>query len=318
MSLFGFGHHKAIAPHLLTAIERAVQLIEPLLIHEKGYPDRYATAVEVAWGYAQRVALAIPGPLPLDFPSYVQVPAIHALFSGRSGIIEAIRSSRSLLEYRHNSPLAKEAYALMGTRLCQKTAPGMELHGNIVQYDVMHEVVYFTNHTLDHATASEVELRHNVTWSIFDRLALLCRKRIVEHRLNRDNLRQALYVTLSKLHTAKGAARDQLDQEMQALMRQTQEASQRLDPKHHIELFEEILLQPEQHIYLSPLCMCLDLMGVRHEQPDSNSQSLIFEQLTGIDRRNWIVTLVHCRDLQNEAFAPDLELATRQLSLQTG
>jgi hypothetical protein len=301
---------------LLRAIEEAVLKVDPLLKQIRRYPNAFRKPVQTAFEYAHSLALSVPSSVaidlnPLDWNAYV-----HAIFSSRDMIMEAFQASRAIQDYLREHPSTDQAYALMGMRRFEKTRMGMELSGEVIQRDVPQQVVYFTSHTIVDPAPTEAEARGRVAWGFFNNLVNKVAKRIALRKEELQSQLQEMDLLKAHLHTASAETRPALKKDLSRMLSNIQATTRSLDFRNYLDDFEAVLLNPEQHLRLDQSTLILDSMGIRRESDQSEQGEVItFNDLIGFDRRNWTVTMVHCRNLKRETFAERLETAYRQLSI---
>lgn len=314
-----FGHDQGKdTPELQAAIERAVSIVEPLLKQASGYPKAYRKPVATALEYSRSLADNIPGPVAVSRESYASDPFVHALFPSHEFILDALGASRSLQEYFRKFPDANDMYALMGMRRWEKSMMGMALSGQVVQYDVLQNVVYFTSHTIENPASNEKQARDQVFWSFFDSLASKVARRIEERKQKKRAQLQEKDLLTAKLRAADAQTRHVLQEELSRMVSGIQATVDSLDLRSYIKDFEEVMLNPEQHLRLNQASVTLDRMGIKQSNDDAgHGESIVFSELVGFDRRDWIVTMVHCSNIQSEPFAARLETAYRKLSIYT-
>lgn len=301
--LFG---HKAEHDALLSAIERAVNGVDPRLKFTPGYPEKYREPVNTALNYSQKLADSLPGPVLINAESYAKNPFVHALFPSADYIREAICASASLQDYYKGAPDASALYALMGMRRVEKNIAGPALLGDVVQRDVIQKAVYFTSHTIESPAATEDEARKQVALSFFDTLTDKVKKRAEARKRGKSALLHEKDLLVTRLRTADELARPRLQQELSELIN-------RASPKDSgISDFEAILLNPEQHLRLNQTPIALDRMGIT-QKPDDRNEALVFDDLINFDRRNWTVTMVYCSDTRHDSFSSKLNEAYRRL-----
>jgi len=301
---------------LLSAIEEAVFRVEPLLKQTHRYPNAFRKPVLTALEYAHSLALSVPSSIaidlnPLDWDAYV-----HAIFSSSEMIQEAFQASRAIQDYLREHPSTDQAYALMGMRRQEKTQMGMELSGEVIQRDVPQQVVYFTSHTIVDPAPTEAEARGRVAWGFFNNLVNKVAKRIALRKEELQSQLQEMDVLKAHLHTASDENRPALKKDLSRMLTHIQATTRSLDLHHYLDDFEAVLLNPEQHLRLDQSTLVLDNMGIRRDSGKSEQgEVIVFNDLVGFDRRNWTVTMVHCRNLKRESFAERLETAYRRLSI---
>lgn len=303
-------------PTVDAAVERAIERVEPRLRLLPGYPARYRKAVAHGLEYARALAARIPGPVELNAETFNRDPGIHAMFVSLQEVMTGLCLSQEMREYRSAHPLQNEVYALLGTRRWEKNVLGMEMDGDVLRRDVPQVVVYFNGHTLASPAPTEAEAREAMAWSFFDGLLKHVRRRIDARLVEKIELEQARDELLARMRGRPPAERAALQAEHDALFARQNALARKLDMSTWSADFDAILLEPEQHLYLTEVSMRLDSMGVIRK-PDDPVQSIpmTFTDLVGFDRRRWTVHLVHCTELGEASLADRLETACRILSL---
>jgi len=314
--LFGFGRKKD-TPDLQAAIERAVSKVEPLLKQAGGYPGNYRKSVTSALEYARSLADSVPGPIEVNRESYAGDALVHALFPSVDTIQEMFHASLALQDYQRDFPSTDELYALMGMRRREKATVGMELAGQTIQRDVVQNVVYFISHTIENPAPGEKQSRDQVAWSFFDSLVGKVFRRIDERKRTKQSQLQEKDLLMERLRLADAQTRPAMEKELSKLMACIQSTISSLYLNNYVEDFEAILLDPEQHLRLNHIPIILDNMGIKRDSDDAGRgvAEIVFNELTGFDRRDWTVTMVHCSNLQSESFAERLEMAYRKLAI---
>jgi hypothetical protein len=319
MGMFGhlFSHGgEQDNPELLTAIDRAVSAVEPLLKQTGGYPDQYRKPVAAALEHAHRLAASVPGPVTVDRESYASDPFVHALFPDIRAIAESVCTSLALQDYQREFPDSKELYALMGMRRIEKKVVGMELSGQTVQRDVLQKAVYFTSHTIEDPAPSERQAREQVAMSFFDRLVGKVKMRVEQRKQAKHSLLLEQDMLMAQLHTANALDRPALEEKLADRMNALQATVSSLELSHYTEDFKAVLLHPEEYLHLTQVPIVMDSMGIRRAKEDAGrGKSILFNDLVGYDRRNWTVTMVHCSNLQNVSFAEKLDRAYRRMAI---
>ena len=311
-----FGLDQKSTPELLPAIERAVSGVEPLLKQTHKYPEAYRKPVMTALEYAHSLAHSVPGPVAVNLESYAKDAYVHAIFPSMDFVSEAFRTSRAMQDYLREHPSTDEAYALMGMRRWEKTMMGMELSGQVIQRDVPQQVVYFTSHTIVDPAPSEQLARDRVALGFFNNLVGKVAKRVALRKQEKQSQLQELDLLKARLHTANAETRPALEKELARMLSSIQVTTHSLDLHNYLDDFKAVLLNPEQHLRLNQCPMILDSMGIRRDSDEMTpGEPILFNDLIGFDRRDWTVTIVHCRNIQSETFAARLETAYRRLSI---
>lgn len=312
-----FDHEsRAQASDLLPAIERAVSGVEPLLKQSGSYPDAYRAPVQAALEYTRKLAASMPGPVTVNRESYAHDPLVHALFPSVESVADAIGSSLALQNHLREFPADGELYALMGMRRYEKPMVGMRLAGQMVQRDVVQNMVYFTSHTIENPASSEARARELVAMSLFDRLVAKVAQRMAQLKQEKNSLLQQKDMLMAQLRTADEHSRPALEEQLTQLIGRMQDNIGALELDRYPDEFAAVLLDPAQHLRLAQIPITLDSMGVRRDDGDGGqTETVVFNDLLGYDRRNWTVTMVHCSDIKYEDFASRLEQAYRTLTV---
>lgn len=305
------------ASALKTAVEHAVSAVEPLLLHRRGYPQRYHRPVAAALEYAGQLAVSLPGPVRIDREAYARDPFVHILFPDINAIPDAITSSLAMQEYLRHPPSGDEFYALMGMRRVDKKLIGMELAGEtLLQRDVVQQTTYFVSHTLENPSPGESLTRERIATQFFQCLVRKVKARIDQRKQSKEALISERDELTKRLRFASDIERDEAEQRIADLSEGLGALVESLDPDRYLDDFEAVLLHPEEHLRLVRTSLTLDSMGIRREEGDAGQgREFTFSELIGYDRRNWTVTLVRCADLEYETFAERLEKAYRYLTL---
>ncbi|NTV95028.1 MAG: hypothetical protein HGA75_06375 [Thiobacillus sp.] len=297
--LFG-GQGIAERPELPAAIERAVDLVEPMLRQVGGYPERYRRAVAHALDYAFTLAGQLPGPVRVSREDFAGDALVHALFASPDDIHAALCMSQAMRDYRHDSPDAGEVYALMCMRRGTKAMLGMAMDGEVLRRDVPQQAVYFTDHTLADAGRDEALAREHIAWGLFDSLAKHVRLRIEARKQTKRELEQERDECLARLRGTAATRRGELETSLQRILHRLGEAAGSLDLSRYGDDFEAVFLAPERHVYIERTRMTLDSMGLLTGSADGGGTEIEFCDLVGRDRRRWTVVVMYCDQVQQE------------------
>lgn len=290
----GFRPTPSEDPLVAAAVERAVYLVEPRLKQARGYPGDYRGAVAGALAQARRIAEAVPGPVDLSPASHAADPLVHALFASPEHLRETQRSSEVLRDY---APMAGrgEFHALLSMQRREKTALGMETHGETVRRDVMQRVVYFTDHRFDCPAPDEAGAREKLLWALFDRFAARVAVGVQRLRDERARLESEKDLAVARLRSAKAENHAVLQAELDALFAQLGEAGESLGAKNMAEVFGTVLSHPQDCLTLEVHSLILDRMGVIQPSPDSpGAATLHFTDLLERYESPRTVLLVRC------------------------
>lgn len=303
-------------PALLSAIDRAVNEVEPLLKQSRGYRGTYRPSVARALEYANSLAASVPGPVVVNRDTYASDAFVHALFPSVDVVMEAFCASMAVRNYYRQFPDTDELFALMGMRRVEKSMMGLALSGETIHRDVVQQSVYFTNHTIENIAPTEKQSRELIALSFFDNLVGKVKKRVEARKLGRETQLQEMNLLIARLRAADAQHRPALEEKLSRMLASMQSTAGSQDLSNYIEDFKAVLLDPEQHLHLNQVPIVLDSMGIRRERADaSQNEAVIFSELVDFDRRNWTVTMVHCSNMQSEALEIKLEKAYRKLAI---
>ncbi|MCK9381662.1 MAG: hypothetical protein M0P95_11460 [Sulfuritalea sp.] len=257
--LSGLGRWLGLArppdPATRQAIERAVESVDPLLKLVFGYERKLAPAVSRALDYCAELVAAIPGPVDISSRAFGADPLVHAIFAGPGDIAEMLGRSREVRQFLADpgQGAAEEFFALLGMRPREKTVMGAALRDGMVQTDLPQQLLYFADHTLWGLGGSYETTRQRLQAAAFDSLSFGFADRVTELR--------------------------------------EQQAAAALAAERLLQGFVEWLAASREHLYLQPMEVCVDRMGVIWPNPgaDANCSVLKFPKLFGRDRRQWTV-----------------------------
>lgn len=312
--MFGFSLEKD-TPELLAAIDYAVEKVEPLLRQAGGYPGDFRKPVINALQYAQDLAAKLSGPVCINPEAYALDAYVHAIFPSLESFPEAINMSRAMQDYSGQELDGDEVFALLGMRRIEKNSMGMALSGQFIQQDVAQQVVYFGSHTIENPAPSEALARKNIAWSFFDSLLGKVAKRVAQRKQKLQSQRQDRELLVARLRTANQDSRSPLEAKLAVLMDEMADTTRSLDMRNYSDDFEAVLCNPEHSLRLTSSVVKLDPMGVKLPlDAKIPGKTLVFDELTGFDRRDWTVTLVRFHAVQSEKFTARLDASYRMLS----
>ena len=274
------------APAIRQAIERAVEIVDPILKTVSGYERKLAPAVSHALGYCEQLAADIPGPIEINARAFSADPLVHALFAAPRDIGDMLGKSRELREFLADPGQcqADEFFALLGMRQREKTMMGIALQGGVLQNDVPQRLLYFADHTLGELGSEYAITRQRLQAAAFDGLAQGFAHCVAELRQERHEARTAW----SMEHASPAAGRAERRQVLEERQRQ---AVASLAPDRLLQALVDWLAAPHERLYLNPTVVSVDRMGViaPHPEAGGNYSTLTFPELVGRDRRQWIV-----------------------------
>lgn len=313
-NLFAGLNGAAAKPELDTAVEHVVQTIEPKLKFAGGYPQRYRNAVANALAYAHDLAQQVPGPVAVSREAYGKDPFVRAIFATPDEFQSALCNSRAMQDYLkgESCSIGSPLYAVLGMRRWEKAVIGMEVIGDQVRHDVSQTAVSFSSHTLSNIARSETASRELLTWSFIDSLLGHINDHIEQLKKTRQECDSRCSELFGRLHTADGLERAQLQRELDTHQADLRTATEKLDLRHYPDYFDAVLLQPQAHLRLEQITLCIDDMGIKRDA--SCGREIVCVDLIGRDRRRWCVALLHCPSPGLIPMSERLEQASRWMS----
>ncbi|MDP1734188.1 MAG: hypothetical protein Q8L44_07465 [Sulfuritalea sp.] len=275
-----------LEPAVRQAIERAVEIVEPILKTVSGYERKLAPAVSHALGYCEQLAADIPGPIGINARAFSADPLVHSLFAAPGDIAEMLGKSRDLRAFLADPAQCEgdDFFALLGMRQREKAVMGIAQQGGVLQSDVPQRLLYFADHTLGELGCWQENTRQRLLEVAFDGLAQGFAQCVAELRQERHEARTAWNME----HASPAAGRDQRKQVLEERQRQ---AVASLAPERLLQALADWLAAPRERLYLKPTVVSVDRMGVIAPHPGAGGSysTLTFPELVGRDRRHWIV-----------------------------
>lgn len=280
----------------LKAVDRAVQVADPRLVMIGSHERKLAPAVRHALAYCDGLVAAIPGPVDINVPAFGADPLVHAVFAAPGDIGRMLGASREVRNFIADPAnlAAEEFFAMIGMRRKEKTVPGLEVHGEIVQEGAPRRMLYFADHTLHELSADLDTVRHRLRMSAFESLAKSFAAHLDDLRQERLDLRNVWEQERALVRSDAQAVADGIHAQRRLELEQSlRVAAESLEPAHVLEAFAAWLAEPEPRLYIEETTVALDRLGVLSDpaRNDADVQTLSLPELIGRDRRRWIVLL---------------------------
>ena len=238
---------------------------------------------------------------------------MRALFVSPDHLSDTLLHSRALQDYldRRTGLDPENIHALLGVELREKNVLGMELEGEILRRDVAQVAISFTNHRLMEPVDSEQESDLELKKRAFDFLIQLALKNIASRRSEqtealrqRDLLSNKLralestsWAMNSLLDQAQPTAADTRTAEQQIAQLESELAGIDTDPvtlDHYLETISECLNAAAQHLWVAPITLRLNRMGIKSEDDtDPRAITLELDELATSDGRKAIAVPVY-------------------------
>ena len=275
------------------AIERVVDGIEPKMRYFPGYKKILNHSVDTSLAYISNLVDAIPDPVFISSKTFITDPQVKAYFVSIAAIQDIFSyctELRDFFEVPENCKLG-EAYALLCMNETEKSVLGMELHGNIIERDVMQTVLNFSEHKILSPAASEAEVRKGVKQCIFDALITHALQQIVELKQQKQGLEIQRSLLNSRLKTrqSQGGGLSRLlasatEAELPANIKQQIEANEKKlqklpaswdAPRFYMEIIKNTLTRPENFICIQAKSFNITKTGIVTRDDSSQSVSTI-------------------------------------------
>ena len=282
-------------PGLLSAIERSVGIVDPLIKAVPHYERRLAKTARAAMDYCVKLAGDIPGPIDINGRVFSENPLVHAFFSGTEQIHEMLGKSQAVRDFLADPslPQGEEFFGLLGMRRHERKVMGAGLHGDQIRREVPQTLLYFADHTLLELSPNLEETRSRVGSLAFDSLAKSFAGKLAELRQQR----LTLHTQWEMARAAKGDPEqgERARQELELRLRQTGE---QLMPEQVLDDYLAWLAAPAANLRLEPVTLTVDRMGVLvnpQAEVEASGDTISFPELIARDRRRWILMLVRIR-----------------------
>lgn len=293
-------------------IDRTVSAIDPLWRSLPGLERKLAPAATRAFDYCQRLARAIPGPIPISRAAFATEPLVHALFASADDIDTMLARSQCVRTHLvHLDGLESgQCCALLGMRHREKTSLGAQMQGEVIRLDEPQKLLYFTDHTLAEPSRDLEAAHRHLAERMFDGLLKGFVAHVAEVRAERQLLSEEQAVA-----RAFGAGDDAHTRRQSELQARLRDAADALQPVRLIETLTEYLSTPEASLRLEPVQLSVDRGGVIAAAPDpaAHVDTLRFVELTARDLRRWVVMIVRIDRDEARAAVARLDEARRHI-----
>ncbi len=292
-----------LAPKTLGETERAViehvvDRVDPRLRVVSGYQRKLVPAVRRALDYCTALVADIPGPVEIDVRTFGNDPLVHAFFAAPQDIGRMLGTSREVAKFvaLPDTRRADDFYALIGMRRKEKTVVGPALQGDFIREGVPQRLLYFADHTLRELSLDVAETRHGLRASAVDSLAGSFALHLDALRREKTDIHtaweqeRALARSVAAQAATEAEAHEHRRFEIEEGLR---EIASSLEPAHVLDALSAWLADPEPRLYLVPVSVSVDRLGVLSQPAPDNPEvrTLSFPELVGRDRRRWIVLL---------------------------
>lgn len=274
-------------------IEQAATAVDPLIKQIGGHERKLAPAVQHAYDYCERLALAIPGPFPISRAAFADDPLVHALFGSADDIEAMLATSQCVRDYlgSHLADPPGPCFALLGMRRRIAAGFGARLAGDVLQRDEPQKTLSFTDHTLAEPGVTLDEVHRRLARTMFDGLLKGVADSVGKLRTQRQTLLDARAMEYAQERAVGAGERKRHREEIQERLRETAAA---LQPEQLADTLAAYLAEPRAALRLEQLRLRVDRFGIIVEdaRQGEHADALRFAELTGRDPRHWAVMIV--------------------------
>ena len=272
------------------ALDCVVDGIEPKMRYFPGYKKILNNSVATSLAYISHLVDTIPDPIYISRKTFATDPQIKAYFVNIEEIQDIFSSNTELRDFFEVSENCNqdEAYALLCMNETEKTVLGMDLHGNVIQRDVMQIALNFSEHKILSPAANENEVRTGIKQCIFDALITNALQQILELKQQKLGLETQRTILKSRLKNRQlhGGGLSKLlasatEAEPSAIIEQRiAENEKKLEklptswdaPRFYMEIIKNILSHPENFIRIKAKSFNVTKTGI--VASDDTSQSV--------------------------------------------
>lgn|GEM_PF-412784 len=293
-------------PVVREALERVGELVDPMLKAAVSDFDRTLSApITHAMSYCDDLVGALPGPVDVNRNSFATDPLVHALFATADDIPLMLGRSQAVRDFlaEPESRGQEHFFALFAARRVQRQQLAMAEEGGVIRTDVPQTVLYFSAQTLIEPSCLVDETRQRLRRKALESLLLTFQAHVEDLRDERDKLRTNLSVERSQRKALQGSSGDDdaYTRRLERLDRTLRDKAESLMPEQLVAALADHLRAPEQALFLTPVSIVIDRMGIVQERPSDAADDerdafrLNFPELTTRDRRQHLAALARIR-----------------------
>lgn len=264
---------------LVQAMDRLVQVADPVIRQSKGYRRVLAGPVAGSMNYFQSLLETIPGPVILDRSRYYDDPTVKALFASPEELDELLRYNPEINKLRKQG-LSGEMVAMMTMLQQERTIFGHKQEGELLLRDVRQQAVSFTDHRIVAPSLDLQTTRNGIVNRGLEVLATVAMERITSLRANKAELqgKKEYLQGMAKILGGRShrqeifaAPTPKNREELRKVEQLLAEVEQELEklrqqialPEQSLARLEEVLLQPESMLVARRQSLRLNWKGVR-------------------------------------------------------
>jgi hypothetical protein len=264
---------------LLEAVGQAADLIDPKIRWVSGYRRRLKPAVARTLAYADELIAKIPGPILTHPDRWGQDPCLRAIFAAPEEILHTFSAHPKAKGYMEG-PAAAPFHALLTMTRQEKSVLGVATDGNLIKRDVPRTAVNFVDLRVLGPALSEVETHERLRRQALTILCSTAMERILALRSRARDLGEHREILKIKLRIRQSGRQDlaalmcgteacdieiaRARDELAEIEREIAAAKTELGgPTECLEHLLAILSRPEEHLWIEPLCLRLNPLGLK-------------------------------------------------------
>lgn len=270
---------------------------------------KLAGPVAVARDYARALVKELGDPRRVDKNMWSRDPFIPVVFATPEEGLAALKRASALKAAFDDG--ARECFFLMTMRRHEFEILGSELDGEIIKRGVLQTVVSFEDHAIPIAAPSMAQARA----AMADELVLFLAGFVPERVRQCDALRASLHgseeLLLAQMGTLERASREfnslSIPADLRGKLRQGRTEFQALedklatlprhpDPRHYLELVQDVLRRPHEHIQVERVTMRVQDFGIKASK-DKGREIQFIELRTGGEQRLAVLFARMARDM---------------------
>lgn len=284
-------------PATRQALDRIIDLVDPLLRSDSGFEHKLAGPVRHALDYCGRLVAALPGAIDVGRHAFASDSLVHALFATADDIGRMLGHSQAVRDYLEDSGCYASGhfYTLLAARRQEKHQLGLARQGGMIHAEVPQTVLYFSDHVLVEPHCDLETTRTQLRRSAFDSLLKSFHAHIEALRLEKNNLaadRAMERAHLTQFQGRRGEEGIALGtRHLAELDAQLRQVADSLMPDQLEEALASYLLTPEISLRLDPVRFHVDRLGVLVDADAPEGTPLSFPELYARDQRRHLVAL---------------------------